>query len=192
MYNLPTHQPQLIENSNQPLEKPKSKSSIIFIGIVSLLLLVLGGFLFYQERLASQTTVQERSANQTTATNLSGAKIDNCSEGLSTDQTFEAIPESKFLSYPIVKDDQLVLIPIQNGGDPVVSDLKVKWGRGTSGYGSSEPLSSPDNKIVAVIDKETQNLLLLTADGENEIQITSNMSVEYISGWSPDSKKLII
>lgn len=62
---------------------------------------------------------------------------------------------------------------------------------GTSGLGESNPLSSPDLLYTAYIEKASLNLFLLSNDTLEAKQITAGGGVRYISGWSPNSQKII-
>lgn len=69
---------------------------------------------------------------------------------------------------------------------------KLYWGGGSAGYGSSDPLSSPDSLYTAYIDKSTQELKILSNETLKEVVLSiPGEKVSYISGWSPDNKKII-
>lgn len=67
----------------------------------------------------------------------------------------------------------------------------IDAGGGGLGLGSSDPLSSPDLLYTAFIDRDSNNLYLLSNETLEETQITKNGGVSYINDWSPDSTKIV-
>lgn len=67
----------------------------------------------------------------------------------------------------------------------------ITWGGGSSGVGSSDPLASPDLLYTSYIDDVTRNLWLISHETLERKQITKTGGVSHISGWTPDSKKVI-
>lgn len=106
--------------------------------------------------------------------------------------SFVSLNKSTFASYPLVKDGKLFFIPITSGIGAFSPSIEVSWGGGAYGYGNSDPIASPDNKKIAMIESGTGNLLLVTADGKQQVRVSSQINVSYISGWSPDSNKLVV
>ncbi|MCL4208633.1 hypothetical protein KJZ63_03310 [Patescibacteria group bacterium] len=106
--------------------------------------------------------------------------------------SFVSLNKSTFASYPLVKDGKLFFIPITSGIGAFSPSIEVSWGGGAYGLGSSDPIASPDNQKIALIESGTGNLLLVTADGKQQVRVSNQMNVSYISGWSPDSNKLIV
>lgn len=106
--------------------------------------------------------------------------------------SFIPLNKSTFASYPLVKDNKLFFIPITSGIGAFSPSIEVSWGGGAYGLGSSDPIASPDNQKIALIESGTGNLLLVTADGKQQVRVSNQINVSYISGWSPDSNKLIV
>ncbi len=61
----------------------------------------------------------------------------------------------------------------------------------TVGSGTSDPHNSPNHLYAVYIDQEKQNLWLLSHETLEKKQITEQGKVAYITGWSPDSKKIL-
>lgn len=67
----------------------------------------------------------------------------------------------------------------------------VEYGSGWLGHGRSDPLPSPDLLYTAFIENGTRQLKLLSNETFEEAPILPGEKVDYIFGWSPDSKKII-
>ncbi len=102
-------------------------------------------------------------------------------------QSFAISKETSRTSYGLYK---LTLLPI-NGESPIITDNETAGMGGALYLGDVSPQSSPDLKKAAYISKDNQ-LKIISADGKSEIELPDNLLVSYISGWSPDSKKLIV
>ncbi len=104
--------------------------------------------------------------------------------------SFEPLPLTEMQSYVVVEDGKLVIVPLE-GGEPIKTGQTVAWGTGSASLGTNEPTSSPDSKAIAFIN-ENQQLVLMTGDGKHSTVVSDNLKVAYLSGWSPDSQKLIV
>ena len=105
-------------------------------------------------------------------------------------QLNEAIAAQDFPRYGVLDNGVLTLLSLI-GGQVITKDIQnIKYGAGSSGYGSNAPLNSPDLKKIAYID-ESNNLHLMNSKGEVDVLISDELNVTYISGWSSDSNKLI-
>ncbi len=107
---------------------------------------------------------------------------------------FTPLPQSKFKSFPILQDEEkktLTLFPLdKSNGDPIKVDTEVTRGREALYYGVSYPLPSPDLNTVAYIKND--RLWLVSADGSKKVRVMDNLFVSFLSGWSPDSRYLIV
>ncbi|HUV72242.1 MAG TPA: hypothetical protein VMW25_04480 [Clostridia bacterium] len=135
--------------------------------------------------------------NKTATTSSPVAGLPDISSSPERCQTlkFSPLPESKFKSYPQVQtetDKALVLLPLEKGPgrEAVEVDTGVRFGWGELFYGSSDPLPSPDLNLIAYI--KDSRLWLVSADGSQKTRVSDQLSVTYLSGWSPDSRYLIV
>lgn len=109
---------------------------------------------------------------------------------------FPKLQTSSFQSYPIAEkfgdnSYKLTLIPINPVGQPIKTELDIEGGSGHAmNINMSDPTSSPDLRIIAFI--QNSNLWLISADGRNKVKLPENLKIDRISGWSPDSKKLLV
>lgn len=71
------------------------------------------------------------------------------------------------------------------------TDIIVDAGGGGVGFGDADPVVSPDLKYTAYVDNETNNLWLLTNETLEKQKIITKDGRILISGWSPDSKKIV-
>lgn len=122
----------------------------------------------------------------------SGANATNLSQNLLDLSEFQKVTlEQQEQRYAVVDDSQLVLVSLEENGEDIMTDISdISYGSGSSAYGSSDPSSAPDFKKLAYIDKDSK-LHLLTADGKVDIKVSDQLAASFISGWSPDSNRLI-
>lgn len=106
--------------------------------------------------------------------------------------SFKSLNDSTFASYTQMVDGKLFLVPINPGIGSFSPNIEINWGRSSYGMGSTDPVAAPDNQKVALIEKETNNLILLSADGKQQVRVSNQLQIDYISGWSPDSTKLLV
>ncbi|MBI2022008.1 hypothetical protein HYS93_04000 [Candidatus Daviesbacteria bacterium] len=102
---------------------------------------------------------------------------------------------SELQSYPnYTENKKLVLIPLAKiKQDAIQTDIELGGCKncGSQYQGSNSPEAAPDFKSIAFIDKN--NLLgFITSDGKTKTLLPENFKVEYISGWSPDSRRLVV
>ncbi len=160
----------------------KAFSPLFLVGGVALLILgFVGGAILTK---GMESVSQDQSGEIGQVSELGG--------DVETTSSFVALNKSTFASYPIVKDGKLFFIPVTSGIGPFSPNIEVGWGGGSYGLGNSDPIASPDNQKIAAIEGGTGNLLLITADGKQQIRVSNKINVSYISGWSPDSNKLIV
>ncbi len=91
---------------------------------------------------------------------------------------------------PIVKDG---LLNIYSLTQKVLqsTEYKTSWGSGASGLGGDAPISSPNGKLIAFINRgDSSNLYILAAGTQKAIKIT-NYPVEYLNSWSSDGSKIL-
>ena len=173
-----------IENTSQ--KKNSYQNGMILIGLI---ILFTGAALFYfikpnpkQQSFIQENINRDIGDPKQVVTQASDDKLDL------TDFN-QAVSESE-KSYAVVDQEKVVLIPLDGSGETISLDFDSGYGSGASGFGSSDPLAAPDFKKIALIDKQSK-LHLVTADGKSETKVSDQLTVDYISGWSSDSKKLI-
>lgn len=106
--------------------------------------------------------------------------------------TFQPPQSTPSRSFPIVQDKTLVLLPISDDiKTPVKTSLEVMSGGRSIYQGGDDPTPSPDLHTTAFINTDG-SLGLINAEGLNKLNLPNNLFVDYISGWSPDSKRLIV
>lgn len=174
---------------NNPETEPShsSKRWLIVVGILTLVLLIAaGGYYFFvvksnqQKADTKQVNTKERPAIPfpTRVT----TSIDNWQK-----------PQSNQKGFPIgyLRDRPLTIYNITE--DKIVTASLSASNIGfASGIGSSSPEHTPNFLYTAFIDTKTYDLFLLSHETMKPKQISpKDMIVEYISGWSPDSKKLV-
>lgn len=91
---------------------------------------------------------------------------------------------------PIVKDDTLYTYSLTQK-KLQSTEYKSSWGSGAAGAGQDNPQSSPDNKMIAFINRgDDRHLYLLAGGSQKAVKITS-YPVQYITDWSSDSSKIL-
>jgi len=103
---------------------------------------------------------------------------------------FQPLPASQFKSFALFNQDKLMLIPLDSNLPIIDVDNNVSWGEGTIYQGDNEPVSAPNLEMVAYL--KNQQLFLTSSDGQHTRAFDPNLKVRFISGWSPDSEKLIV
>lgn len=142
-----------------------------------------GGTFFFKKEVKNGSTI-------TTATN-SFTKTDSIK--IPEEKTNWVKPASTKKGYPIYdsKTNELSIFLIDSK-ELKNTGKKTSWGSGASGFGSTDSIASPDLLYTAYIDKESQELKLLSNETFTDVVLsTPGEKVSYISGWSPDSKKII-
>lgn len=101
-------------------------------------------------------------------------------------------PISTQKGYPIPVRTSEQTLQIYSFADKKVKDTQktVLWGGGSAGFGENWPLVSPDMLYTVYIDQNTEELYLLSNETFESKKI-SPQSVDYITGWTPDSRKVI-
>lgn len=162
------------------------KKSIVFLILTFIFGLAIGlGGTFYFKK--------EAKKELTPTTVLTNSTIENQQEKITTQESQWAKPTSVQKGYPIVNSSTNELsIFLINSKELKNTGKKLFWGGGSQGYGNSDPLSSPDSLFTAYIDRDTQELRLLSNETLMDVTLSiPGEKVGYISGWSPDSKKII-
>lgn len=159
------------------------KILLIFLGFIFGLAVGLGGFFFFKKE-SKNIPVIKKEKNNFIKTDL--IKI--------TDENIKwTKPVSTKKGFPIFNSqtESLSIFSI-NEKELKTTSIKPMWGSAAAVLGASDAISSPDLYYTAYIDKNTQNLMILSNETFKEISISlPGEKVNYISGWSPDSKKLI-
>lgn len=103
----------------------------------------------------------------------------------------EAISNQVEPRYVLLDDSEIVLVSLEEDGTDIQTGItEISSGSYSWGSGFSEPNNSPDFKKIAYIDNGSR-LHIMTSDGTADTIISNDLKVQYISGWSPDSSKLI-
>lgn len=103
---------------------------------------------------------------------------------------FEPFSDNLTQNFPVNVNNILYSFSVEDGS---VKEIKKNVGSlgGSLGYGTFGYLFSPDLTKVAVID-EDNNLTIHSSDGSQVREIESSLNAYALTGWSPDSTKLII
>ncbi|OGC50770.1 hypothetical protein A2716_01910 [candidate division WWE3 bacterium RIFCSPHIGHO2_01_FULL_40_23] len=103
-------------------------------------------------------------------------------------------PKSSKKGYPLVDRNSGKLL-IYSLDDKKIKDTKYNVGIGgvigASGKGSSTPLSSLDSLYTAFINKDTNDLWVISNDTLEAKAVPGTGGVSFISGWSPDSSHVL-
>ena len=188
----------IVSNSINP-EVPAAvsqpaKSKPVPAWMVGVLILIIGIMIGFGTRsyLAGPgVSIQPPLTDQISDTNADSVQnLDQKISGISSQVQFFSPPKTNRKSFPVTKDGLLRLVSVVPG------DLVIKYpedvaGSGYSfGKGFSEPSSSPDMAKIALITQKGQ-LRVIDSEGRSVASVGANLKVGYISGWSPDSQKLI-
>lgn len=104
---------------------------------------------------------------------------------------FEILKYSDYKSFPTLKNNQLILLPLNLKDEPPIhTKIITERSEFHANEGVDSPQASPDFKKIAFV--KDGNLWLISADGINKVQLPENLKGVLISGWSPDSEKLLI
>lgn len=168
-------------------QKTFSPVQIILVSIVCLFIGLGGGFLLLKGSLYGQKDSNNQTAPYQKCGVTSVAKSPICSSPVKWIR-----PESIKKGYPILNPETNMLdIFLVDLKDLKNTNKKAVGGGGASGYGATDPVASPDLFFTAYIDKDTQQLNLLSHETFKEAILTPGEKVAYIFGWSPDSRKII-
>jgi hypothetical protein len=101
-----------------------------------------------------------------------------------------ALPKSTKQGYPDWNDGKLGIFDISN---KVLksTNISVAWGSGEHEKGETTPKPSPDLLYTAYIDTNTRDLWIMSNESLEKIKVPNSQNVDYITGWSPDSKVLV-
>lgn len=101
------------------------------------------------------------------------------------------LPKSTVKAYPFYdrKIDKFVMYQLGNG-KKLISDKYGDYG-GASGWGTSSFVVSPNLLYTAAIEKQTNNLYVVSNETLERALISKGGTAVYVSGWTPNSKKLI-
>lgn len=108
-------------------------------------------------------------------------------EELKPNQTW-VMPIANGKIIPIVKSGTLFVYD-RNSKKLIETKYKTSDAGGAAGLGSDNPLMSPDNGQIVFIGTN-RNLFLLTA-GVAEAKKLTDYPVSYITGWSPNSQRIL-
>jgi Tol biopolymer transport system component len=102
------------------------------------------------------------------------------------------LPISKKKGYPLfnANDKKLSIFDIQDMTSKS-TDIIITCCGGLINVGNMEPLPSPDMFYTVYIDNVKQDLWLISNDTLERAVITKGGGVTYITGWSPDSQKVV-
>ncbi|RJP45894.1 MAG: hypothetical protein C4584_02655 [Armatimonadetes bacterium] len=169
-------------NAQAPSQKP---SPIPWI-IISIFTFITG---FLLAILYLQTNPTLLSSSNPTNTKQTNQKI---SEQKTEPNSIELkIPKSTKKGFPIIDNNTLNLYIYSFAQNKLLDTKTTVDHQGFSaGLGSSTSLQSPNLFYTAFIDKD-KNLWIQSNETLEKTQITKNSLTYYISGWSPDSKKLV-
>lgn len=185
--------------SNQEMQVPvKAEKSTAFgmIKVVGLLFLFglfyfLGSYFSSLGSLSSQVGLPVAEP-ESEAEQESGEQLSNETTTAQVDisDLQAAIVEQQYPRYAVVDNRELVLVSL-NGGQEIRPDISdFRFGGGHLGYGSTDPLNAPDLFKVAYIDSELR-IHVMNTKGDVDLLISEDLEVDYISGWSTDSEKLL-
>jgi hypothetical protein len=162
-----------------------SKKYILFVLLSFILGLIIGYGVsnFYKNRI-KDNQIASKSTNDLSKSD--SIKID--------EKNFQwTKPLSTKKGFPIFNSETNVLsIFLIDSKEMKETEKKPLWGGGAAGLGVSDSTPSPDLLYTVYIDKDTRGLKLLSNETFKETDISlPGEKVSYISGWSPDSKKII-
>lgn len=100
--------------------------------------------------------------------------------------------ESNKKGFPVLNNLGDVTLKLYSINEKTLKDteIKVAWGSSASMYGDNDPEVSPDLLYTAYIDQEAGTLWLLANETLKKEKITLQ-KVDYITGWTKDSKRII-
>lgn len=94
--------------------------------------------------------------------------------------------------FPVIDDNGRLSIYSFNDKAKKPTNIKVGDTGFLSGAGSSSPVASPDFLYSAFIDQEKRNLWVISNETFEKVQITRSGEIaEYITGWSPNGRRII-
>lgn len=177
--------------SNQTQETAPIKNSSILNN--KLILLIIGIFAlsasFAAGSLLSNKTIQSKSNIKNETVSSSAPKI--IQNPLKPDWKK---PESEEKGYPVLGKDNSLSVYSLSTGKLVPTKYKSTGVGGSAGNGSSNPLASPNllyTVFINATEGQSGDIYLLSNSTLEARKITTDSSVSYISGWSPDSKRFI-
>ncbi len=175
-------------------QKPRGSKMTLLLLACFLLVLAAGGFWAYTQFFAGSngSGLQQQVQNRDQANNL-GELIDaDTSQTVPTSlsgTTFDAVSEAGPQSYPFVRGSKLLWLPLDGQPATTQKDLTLTGYRGWLGYGEGPLLMAPDLRKAAVITED--GLQIISSDG-SVVKPQPDLPVAYLSGWSSDSKKLVV
>ncbi len=182
--------------TSQELIQPKSRVSKMTLLLLAgfLFVLAVGGYWAYTQFFAGSkgSGLQQQVQNANNSNNL-GELIDtNTSQTGQPDisgATFSAVSESGPQSYPFVRANKLIWLPLDGQPATTQKDVTLDGYGGWMGYGEGPLLMAPDLRKAAVTT--AGGLEIISSDG-SVVKPQTGLPVAYLSGWSPDSKKLVV
>lgn len=167
--------------------------SPIVIGIVAIILLALG-FLFFKGYINFPEEVNIIMLTKNQLNSPAGKVVETSSQQpqiYSVVASFTPLPEIELQSFPVSKEEKLVLVPLPSYGQaPITTQIPNAGYNALSNFGSTLPEPAPNFKKIAFI--ENGMFGLISADGKHITRLPKELKAEYITAWSPDSKKLIV
>lgn len=157
--------------------KPNIFKYLFFLSIIVLVILGIFYFLSLNQKKETSSINQKELPVQVQKENSDSTV--SWSKPVSIDQVI-----------PIVKEDTLYLYSLTDK-KLQSTQYKTSWGSGSSGFGQDNPLPSPDGKFVMFINNGDNHRLYLLAAGSQQALKITEYPVQYITGWSSDSSKIL-
>jgi hypothetical protein len=162
----------------QPISSPPKSNIFKYLFFISIFLFLSLG-IFYYINLTKNSQIVIFNKEEETQSQEKNNNSTSWSKPISTDNVI-----------PIVKDEILYTYSLTNK-KLQATEYNATWGSGASGFGSDDPLLSPDGKLIVFINKgDNDCLYILPAGSQKALKITE-YPVRYINSWSSDSSKIL-
>lgn len=169
-------------NEQTPNPQSSKRTSSIFFGVI-FIISVLAAF-FLGRTSNTFPGLGQSATNQQAKVTIAQRQNKTWKKPISTQKGYPIASQSKdnVRTFSIYSFSEKKLKPLNN--------ITVDGGGGGSGVGTTDPLASPDLLYTVYIDQTNQGLWLLSNETRESTKITDEL-VDYISGWTPNSKKII-